>query len=403
MALFEELLLGVYIGVLTGVFAALLVFTLAFSFQYIAGVNFPAMYGMIIGLGAAGLQGGIRAFIRNPELLRSSTAVVALLIVMGVALYAHKMGQKLGKELPSKQVVLGGLRRRALSPELVKGMGRFGQVTVRQVGEVGDMEGYLPLPADIRTAIRGGEWTFPADLPLRELERRLADKLKNEHDLEDATVRIDEKGRARIAAAPPESGLSRRVPGDREAVTIDAVVPAGLAEGDEVRIEAGGETVEGRVLGVATDGDEPEADAESGDTDSEDADGEVPVKRATAGGTGRVALAVDPGDVERVVGEAVTRLVVRSRGQNREYELVSLLRREGNGFRKLPLTGDGEFVGRTLGDVQFRERHGVAVFAIKRADEWLFAPDGTTTLQAEDELFVTGPREGLAALGEAVA
>jgi hypothetical protein len=417
MALLDNVLQGLYIGVMTGVFTALLVFGTAFTFQYVAGVNFPPMYGLIIGLGSAGLQGGIRAFIRDPELLRSSTAVVALLVVMLISLYAHKKGQALGKALPPKRVLLGGLRRRALSPDVVRQIGRFGQVRVRTVGEVGDMEGYLPLPEEIRTDIRGGEWTFPADLPMAELETRLAEKLKTEHDLEDVAVSIDAQARATVSAAPPASALSRRVPEGTQVVAVDAAVPAGLARGDEVALDMSGTRVTGTVVSAATDAggdaDEPPASkaADTAEADPEaetEGEGVEPVAPAASdavqtGGSGRVALAVDPGDVSTVVGTDVSRLVVRSRGRNREYELVSLLRRDGNGFAKLRLRGSSPFVDRRVGDVRFRDEHGVAVLAIKRADEWLFAPGGATALRADDELFVTGPGPKLDALKEAAA
>ena len=188
MTLVTEVAYGLYLGVLTGVFTALLVFTLSFAFKYIAGVAFPAMLGLIIGLGAAGLQGGIRAFIRSPELLKMPTSIVAVVVILLITLYAHKRGQQFGERLPPKAAVMGSIRRKTLSPEVVRQMGRFGQVRVRTTGEVADMEGYPPLPDDVRTAIREGEWTFPADLPLAELEKRLAEKLRSAHDLDDVAA-----------------------------------------------------------------------------------------------------------------------------------------------------------------------------------------------------------------------
>jgi hypothetical protein len=65
MSLLEQIGLGLYIGVLTGMFTALLIFTLGFVFQYVAGVAFPATMGLMIGLGAAGLQGGMFRLMRE--------------------------------------------------------------------------------------------------------------------------------------------------------------------------------------------------------------------------------------------------------------------------------------------------------------------------------------------------
>lgn len=395
MALVQELAIGVYLGVLTGVFAALLVFVLAFTFQYVAGVNFPAMYGMIIGLGAAGVAGGIRVFIRNPSLLQTPTAVVTLLIVMMIALYSHKRGQKLGKTIPPKNVVLGKLRRKAISSEVIKGVGRAGKVTVRPTGEIADIEGYPPLTSEIRNAIRGGDWTFPADLPIPELERRLAEKLKHEHDLSEVTVRIDEQGRASISAAPPESGLSRRVPEDKEVVTVDVPVPKGLDRGDEVRLDLEDSRIDGRVVGVTPRVPAAKDAVESSPTSETEPDASPPDDRWTSG-AGRVALAVSPDAVRAVLEKDVNRFAVKSRGENREYELVSLLRRDGIQFEKVTVTQDGGLTEKPLGEVASRERYGVSILGVKRGQEWFIAPDGSTTFQADDQLFVSGPRESLA-------
>lgn len=405
MTLLQNLLVGAYIGILTGVFTALLVFGLTFAFMYFAGVKFPVIYAMLIALGGAGLQGGIRVFIRNPDLLASATGVVAFLIVMMMALYAHDRGQKLGEALPPKRTLFRGLQKRALSPEVVRQIGRFGQVRIRTTGEVADMEGYLPLPDDVRTAIRNGEWTFPGDLPVHELERRLSETLVTEYDLEDVTVRIDQRGRATVTAAPPSGSLSRRVPSGKQVVAMDTVVPAGIAEGDEVKADVSGAPVVGRVISAATDAADGDAEPEPDDGDGDlGEDGTpIPVPTGATGGSGRLAVAVDPDDVSTVVENDVSRLVVRSRGTNREYELVSLLRRDNNGFEKLSLRTGSELVDASIGTVGFREAYGVAVLAIKRADEWFFAPDGQTSLQAGDELFVTGRKDGLETLRGLVA
>lgn len=402
MTLVEQIGLGLYIGVMTASFVGLLVFGLAFVFHYLAGINFPGMIAMMIGLGAAGLQGGVRALIRNPDLLRSPVSVVALIVTMFVALYAQQLGKTFAKSLPPKEVLLRTFRKKTLSPDVMKSLGRFGQVRISTVGEVTDMEGYLPLPDAIRTAIRDGEWTFPADLPVAELEKRLADKLKSEHDLDDVAVSIDERGRATISAAPPSRGLSRRVPEDKQAVSAEVLVPSGLAAGDDIRVDTGDDHVRGTVLAISAperedaDADPPADDDDSGAEDQ--ATATPPAHETAAGGLGRVTLTVDPSAVSTMVENEATQLLVRPRGRNREYELISLLRQDGNGFRKLMIRPECELVDTPLGELNLRETFGVGTLAIKRADEWLFAPDGTTALREDDELFVTGPQDGLTGL-----
>lgn len=398
MSLLDQVALGIYIGLLAGMFTALLVFSLAFVFQYVANVAFPATMGLMIGLGGAGLQGGLFRLMRDPAALRSPVVVVALLLTLLITHYAQKRGQDLAKQIPPKSVLFGKIRRRTLSPEVVKQLGRFGQVRVSVAGEVMDMEGYPPLPEEIRTAISTGEWTFPADLPLAELEKRLVEQLKAEHGLDDAAVAIDERGNATITAAPPSSGLSRRVPADKHATTLEAIVPTGAAFGDHVELAVGDESIDGSVVSV----NPPEAKKEEKSEDVEKP-ASTPVAQTAAGGEGRVAVAVDPAAVSQAIGGEVSKFVVRPRGQNREYELVSLLRKQGNSFRKLVVGADGAFVGKQLNELDLRGRHGVDVLAIKSADEWAFAPRGTAYVEAGDELFVTGPSDAIDGVREVSA
>jgi len=401
MSLVEQIGLGVYIGLLTGMFTALLVFSLAFVFQYVAGVAFPATMGLMIGLGTAGLQGGMFRLMRDPAMLQSPVIITALLIVMLITNYSQKRATDLAKAIPPKTVLLGGIRRRTISPDVVKQLGRFGQVRVTVTGEVTDIEGYPPLPEEVRTAISTDEWTFPADLPLKELERRLAEQLRADHDLDDVTVSVDSQGKATVSAAPPSGGLSRRVPDDKHATTLETLVPTGTAYGDEVEITVEEESVQGpveeSVEGSVVSVTPPEAKKEEKADDGAKA-AQAPVAQTAAGGSGRIAVAVSPADVGHTLGTEVSKFVVEPRGQNREYELISLLRGQGNGFQKFVVESDSAFAGQQLGDLDLRREHGVDVLAVKTLDSWTFAPRGAIRVDAGDELFLTGPADAIDSL-----
>jgi uncharacterized protein with PhoU and TrkA domain len=57
---------------------------------------------------------------------------------------------------------------------------------------------------------------------------------------------------------------------------------------------------------------------------------------------------------------------------------------------------DAAFVSKTLGDLRLAAETGMWVIAIKRDTRWLYDPDKRTAIQADDVLFVRGPREGRA-------
>jgi Trk K+ transport system NAD-binding subunit len=396
-ALPVEILLGIYLGILTGIFPALVAWGLGFIFKYFTGVSIPAFGVVVLSLAIAGINGGLLA-LNDPAVLASGPRViVALVVVLMVSMYAHSKGDQMGATFP-KRLSLSKLRERTLSSDVVDLVGSRGEVRVEVIGEVIDMEGYPPLSEETRTAIKTGEWRLPADLPISELETRFADRLKTELDLADVSVSIDERGRATVIAAPPLSGISKRVPTGKRAVSLDVLVPTGVARGDEVLVVADGLSVEGTVVAARSGTKKEELKTDGGIEEVT-----PPVNApTTTGGDGRVTVAVARSDAEKLLSAQRPKIVVTARGTRREFELISLLRQAGKRFRKLSVKPTSSLVGSTLAGANVRDNHDVAVLAVKRPDGWLVAPRGVTELSAGDELFVVGTREALDAFEEVV-
>ena len=391
-----EILLGIYLGVLTGIFPALVAWGLGFLFKYFTGVSIPAFGVVVLSLAIAGINGGLLALNDQTVLASGPRVIVALIVVLMISMYAHAKGDQMGASFP-KRLSLSKLRERTLSADVVDLVGSRGEVRVEVAGEVVDMEGYPPLSEETRTAIKTGEWRLPADLPISELETRFADRLKTDLDLADVSVTIDERGRATVVAAPPLSGVSKRVPAGKRAVSVDALIPTGVARGDEVLVLADDLSVEGTV--VAARSGEKKEEKPKADGGEEEAPRPVAAP-TTTGGEGRLTVAVSRGDAERLLPVGRANVVVTARGTRREFELVSLLRRAGKRFRKLTVKPTGDLVGATLGAADVRDAYGVAVLAVKRPDGWTVAPRGSTELSAGDELFTVGTREALDAFRE---
>ncbi len=385
-------LLGLYLGALTGVVPALVAWCLGFVFRYVTGVSLPGFAVVVLGVAIAGVQGGLLGLL-DPNVIESPVVVVAVIVVMLATQYAHAKGDSMGASFP-RRIGLRQLREHRLSSDVIERVGRFGRVRVRPVGDVGDIEGYPPLSDEIRSPLREGEWTFPADLPIGELESRLEDRLRTEHDLADVSVEIDTGGKATIRAAPPEGALSRRLPGNRRAVSFDTLVPTGLARGDEIALDLGDDEVVGTVLSAKTDAEA--SDDESDVTES--------VSRAptTTGGEGRVTIAVRKADASDLIDGDPEKLRVRSRETRSEFELVHLFRQAGKRWEKLQIRAGSELDGVTLGSLAVRDTHDVAVLGIEQTSDWTIAPSGTTVLSAGDELYVVGARNSLRRFAEVV-
>lgn len=404
-----EILFGVYLGVITGIVPALVAGVLGFAFKYVTDVTIPAFGVVALALAIAGVNGGLLAL--NDQTIRSAenapALITAILVILMLSLYTHAQGDRLGGSAP-KRVSLRRLRDRALSADVVELVGGRGRVKVEVVGAVSDIEGYPPVPAEIRAAVADAGRTFPADLPLSELESRFTEWLLAEYDLADAAVRIDEQARATVAAAPPIGGLSKRVPAGKRAVSVSALVPAGIARGDVVRVITPDRSVDGTVLAARSSGEAAapterrpadSAPPPGGDGDARTDGGEAPGP-TTAGGEGRVTVAVDRAAATALLGVDRGRVVVRSRGTRREYELTTLLRRAGKRFRRATVVAGGPLDGHTIGEIKIREAYGVAVLAA-RGDSWTVAPDGSQPLSAGDTLLVVGDHDALDRFEEA--
>jgi len=402
-----EILLGIYLGVLTGIIPALIAGVLGFIFKYFTDVSIPGLGVVVLALGIAGVNGGLMAL--NDENIRTSENAVALLtaiiVVLMLALYAHSQGDKLGASVP-KRISLRKLRDRTLNTDVIELVGGRNQVRVTVSGEVTDVEGYPPLTAELRGEIKDGHWTFPADIPVGELETRFADRLQSELDLAAVTVSIDERARANVGAAPPIGSTSKRVPDGKRAVSLSALVPSGMTRGESVRLVTPSETVTGTLI-AARSGDKP-ADKPSTSADPTVAtDGgetepmvpKPPTASTTTGGEGRVTVVVDRSVAKTLLEAGELQVVVLSRGTRREFELVSLLRRSGIRFQKLTVKPTGPLDGHTIGEVSVRDTYNVLIIAAKH-EQWQVAPRCSQILSAGDSLYVIGSREALASFEE---
>jgi len=403
-----EVLLGLYLGVLTGIVPALVAWAFGFTFKYVTGVTVPAFGVVVLSIAIAGVNGGLMA-LNDPTFTQSANQVrltVAVIVVLMLSLYAHNAGDKMGAEFPRK-LSLRKLTDRTLSTDVVELVGGRGQVAIRVSGDVGDMEGYPSVPADLRREIREWTATFPADVPVVELESRVADRLRTEFDLADVSVALDERARATVTAAPPLGGLSKRIPPGKRGVSVRALLPTGTARGDEVTLSTPERAYQGTVVSLRSDRTREAvraADATDGGTDTAPVPDPTlsPSLPAADGGDGRLTVAVDAGQAASLLGASVDRLTVQSRGTRREYGLLTLLRRAGNRVRKLTIREGAPVAGTTIGDATLRDTYGVTVLAVRHEGSWHLAPRGPQALAAGDDLFVVGPYDAVASFREVV-
>jgi len=398
-----QMLLGIYLGLVTGIIPALVAWTLGFAFKYLTSVSIPGFGVVVLALAIAGVNGGLLAL--NDKAITGSangTAIlIAIIVVLMLSLYAHAKGDQMGAAMP-KRLTLKRLADRTLSSDVAEFVGGRGQVKLIVSGEVHDIEGYPPLPAGLRSELKAAALSFPADLPISELERRAAEQLRSEFDLGEVSVRLDERARATVSAAPPTAGLSKRVPHGQRAVSVSTLVPTGLSSGDQISLRTPAGSYEGTVLSVATGGTAKPKEADAA-TDGGIDIAPAPTAATAAGGQSRIGVAVSRSAAEALLGTDVSRLVVHSRGERKEFELLSVLRRSGRRVRRLTVAADGALDGVGLGELEVRDNYGVVVLAVRRDGSWQLIPGGGFKPRAGEELYVVGTPSELDGFAEVVA
>ena len=390
--------LGIYLGLLAGIFPAVVAFTLGFSFRYLTGVSVPGLGVVVLAGALAGISGGLLGLLEE-QVAQSSAGMAAFLIVLMLSLWAHSQGDKLGAAVP-RQFTLSGLRQVGLSADLLERVDSYGQIRIKPIGSVEDIEGYPPLTEETRESIRADSWKFPADLSISELETRLTEKLLEEYDLSEVSISINADGLADISAAPGTAGLSRRVPSGKRAASIETLLPTGLAIGDRVEVDLPDSPVTGEVVSARTAGAESKSTTET-EPKPDGGTEEKPARAPTTdGGDGSVTVALSTDEARRLVREEFAKIVVQSRGKSRDYEALDILQGDGNQFELVTVRDGGPFDGVTIGESAIRDRFGVAILAIRRRSERIVAPRGSRGLEAGDELIITGKPDAIGSFRE---
>jgi hypothetical protein len=189
-------------------------------------------------------------------------------------------------------------------------------------------------------------------------------------------------------------------------VSVETLVPTGMARGDEVAVLTDGGRGEGTVGSARSGGGSPPAAsapaAPEPDPDGEDETPVAPSAPTTTGGEGRVTVAVSRADADRLLATEGAPVVVQARGTGREYELLAVLRRAGQRVRRITL-GENDPLGVASSPAGVREEYGVAVLAVRDGSSWRVAPEDGRALAAGEELFVVGSRGDIERLAEVVA
>ena len=135
----SEVVVGVYLGLLAGIFPSFIAFAIGFGFKYFTTITVPGLGVVVLGGALAGISGGLMGLV-DPQLTESWTGVSAILVILMATLWAHSQGDKLAAATP-RQFSLRALRMDRLSADIAERVDSVGQLRFRPTGRIEDLEG----------------------------------------------------------------------------------------------------------------------------------------------------------------------------------------------------------------------------------------------------------------------
>lgn len=390
---YVEVILGISLGVVVGIVPALAATSIAvvvpdwtdrrYARTAVAGSSAVIGGTIAIGLGIVAAEYG-----QVPRLLAGGAMVTIL------SVYGFEQGGDIGATI--RRTGGASVRRgRALSPAVMDAVDATGVVTIAPAGEIRSMDGYPALSNELAASIADERFRLPADLPVGELAARIERTLERRYDLAAVDVTVDPRGTATIVAAPPDASLGRQVPDGYRAVTITALIPDGVTDGDVITIETDDDRIEARVLGTDDRVLEDERRTDDPDLVSTDGHGEggPPDGRSYVR---RLTVAVPTARATPLLETDTFSVVVRSRDTRPDFHALSLLDRAGASVRVTIL--DEELIEGV------REDDQMAVFAYRPAGDgtdWTFDPSVEGLVPGTEAILIGDGHELTRAIGDA--
>ncbi len=382
-----ELLLGLYFGLLVGVIPALGSWAIGFGVTRWGEFEIPLPGVLVIAFVLGGGNAGIVLAAETPGLSVPGPTGLAgsVVVIAALGVSAYEYGKRRAER--TETAVTDQSQDAAERDDSTEQQDRERSRTVQVTGDIGEIAGHPPLPATQRRRLENATFTVPGDLPPAEQEAHLARRLRTEFGLAAVEVTLNEQGEAAVAATPRFSQLSNQLAEtDKHAVSVEGLIPTGVSAGDSVTVITPNAQVRATVLGAWT---------------TEDERAEATDPTTTAGGEGRLTVAVTRTDVEPLVRAPAVKIVVQSRESPAAHRAVSRIRQGENELARMTVPQTSPLAGRAVGSIAVDEGTELAVLGLRGETDWEFSPAGEKEVSPGDELFLAGPENRLQAMEEA--
>lgn len=348
-------------GILVMALAACAIASLvAFVYRWYSGERAPEGVPILLGLSVIAIWLNTTDILQNSlvdgGLQADDTAAVtiATFVVGTIAADAgRRVGDHFAADLPSVHSV------RTMDTdigELVRGAGRVVRVTVPETIE--DIDGYEPVPADVKAELAGTTFLFPRRLTVTVLRDRFVDRLKRDYDVGHVDVELASDGRIEYLA------LGRRLAG------IGQTIPPGTVA----------VAVRGDPALTATPGDRVQVWRTDGDGDPQ----RVVSGELRAAVEDVATIVVDEGDASALSDDVRYRLLTLPDEVQPDREFAALLRTADETMTALEIQAGSELVGARLDTID------LTIAAVSSGGEVEAIPSGDRTLEAGDTVYAIG-------------
>jgi hypothetical protein len=356
---------------LVGIFvvAAVAVAAAALVYRWYTRERFPAGLATLFGLAAAGLSLNtlfLFGQLSGPDgsSVFNLATVAFNLVALGVAAVAAPIGRSVGDRVAAETVAAVGTTE--LEGEVSRLVGVVGSVrSVTLPEEVGDIEGYDPVPRATKERLAGKTLLFPRRLSGADLRERLAARITGDYDVGHVDVEIEADGTVSyLAVGSRVAGIGHTLAPGSVAVCLRADPAAGAGPGDLVQVWRA---------------DPPERVA-------------VAELRGTTAETATVVL--DEADAAAVDVDESYRLVTLPFEPRADREFASVLRAAAETLGVVTVTGDGPLDGVTV------RESDLTVAAVRPPDGPIHpVPAGSRVLSPGDDVYVVARPDTLRRLG----
>ncbi|WP_254823745.1 TrkA C-terminal domain-containing protein [Haloglomus halophilum] len=320
--------------------------------------------GLSVLVGLSGVALSLNTDFALAQVIDDQTAILALeTAVFNVSVFlaaglTAAAGGRAGDRLGAGTFALtGGDRVDREVSKVVRAVGRVVTVDLPDTEDIGDIEGYDPVPPETKAEFGGATLVFPRRLTVEELRKRLVERLKTDYGVGQVDLELDEDGVVEyLAVGSRESGIGPSLPPGTAAVPVRADPPHAARAGDVVQVfrPAAGESGPERVTTAEV--------------------------RGSADDT--VTLAVDEAEADAFDDTTRYRLATLPIAARADREFASLLRAAEETMGVATVAEGSPLVGVSLGGL------AVSVAAVRPAEGAVEAiPSRTRTLAAGDTVY----------------